>query len=95
MRLRADLFHLVGQRLIWSNAMTTTLTFRNAVSAFVRRRNRWENAVLIPIQTEESMLPRHDERPNNSKVNVFGSRLRSLLRRSKVQGPKVVNIVHT
>ena len=62
--------------------MITTLTFRNDVSAFVRRRNRWEPAVLIPIQAEESMLSRDEELCRQLKVKEFGSRLRSLLRRS-------------
>jgi hypothetical protein len=61
--------------------MTTTLTFRNTVSAFVRKRNRWESAVPIPIQTEESLLPREGELYKMSTVKVPAQCVHSILRR--------------
>lgn len=67
--------------------MTTTLTLRNAVSAFVRGRNRWEPALLIPIQIEESILPREEEHAGHSKAIELSVRLRSILRRHSAEAP--------
>lgn len=54
--------------------MTTILSLRNTGAAFVRRRNRWETAVRIPIEVEIEL---HDELIEP----VVPSRVRNLARR--------------
>lgn len=56
--------------------MTTILSLRNTGSAFVRRRNRWETAVRIPIELEQESHDGPVEPVELSNVRKLARRFR-------------------
>ena len=58
--------------------MTTILSLRSLGSAFVRRRNRWEAAVRIPIEIEGESQDEPIEPEEPSHVRRLARRFRWL-----------------